>query len=159
QVNGSGKRCGWPARARVARDLGHAAVCSWAQRRQPRNPQEVVGARRQVRVQAGALEANEAALSQAADALQPAEDLLDALAGSLAHPVTRVPGRAAIEPRRDPPLDPRDVRADAALAQRRDERLRVIALVGTERLRPAAFPRLALEQLDRGGRLALPRIA
>src|SRR6266704_6283624 len=71
-----------------------------------RHAQQVVRGPNHIGRKLGLHDSDEAALSQSADRLHPAEDLLDALALSLADRVALVPRGPAIEPRRPATLDP-----------------------------------------------------
>src|SRR5213594_4645433 len=88
-------------------------------------------------------------LAHQADGLEPAEDLLDALAAALAHAVAGMPRGATVD--RAGPIGRvlRHVRGHAQQPDRGDEIPRVIALVGPERY---ALPALSLPKQGQGRR-------
>src|SRR5690606_19303723 len=95
----------------------------------------------------GASNADHSALPHPAYCLEPAKDLLDALAGALARPIAGMPRGAGVQSRRHAPLDPGDVRPDPVLAKVLNERLAVITLVCTQRLGMDALPAQPRQQL------------
>src|SRR5512132_1841498 len=114
---------------------GRSCVCP----RQFRHADQVVGGKGEGEGHADPSEPAEFGLPQAADRLQPAKDLLDALALFLAERVAGMASGAAVD--RRAALGGRrlvsilcDVRGDAEFAQLHDEVVGVVALVGTERL-------------------------
>jgi hypothetical protein len=89
--------------------------------------------------------------TEVADRLDPAEDLLDPLAHSLADCVARPIGGAQVERRAArPSLILRHVGSDIERAATRHERRRVVALVASNRdpARPAKLLRLTAECLQ-----------
>src|SRR5882672_9325272 len=131
---------------------------SGRQRRQARHAQEVVGARCEVGVELRAIEAHEATLSHAGNGLEPAEDLLDALAMTLTDPVTRMACRPSIETRRASALDAGNVRADLVLAQIANQSPAAVAFVGAEGERANALAALSAQQRHRRHGLRPSRI-
>src|SRR3974377_1637224 len=129
------------------------------ERSQTTEAQQVVGRAYEVGMQLHSGNAAKARAAQATPALHPAEDLLDPLALSLAHPVAVMTRCASVQPGGVAALDLCDVWANATPAKKTHKRLAVITLVGTEAGRLQALFGLALEQLCRRGRLGLQRRA
>src|SRR5882672_5816069 len=140
------------------RDRTILSLRSGRQRHQARHAQEVVGARCEVGVELRALEAHEATLSHAGDGLEPAEDLLDALAMTLTDPVTRMSCGSSIETRRASTLDAGNVRADLVLAQIANQSPAAVAFVGAEGERANALAALSAQQRHRRQGLRPSRI-
>lgn len=128
-------------------------------RYQPRHSEQVVGAGRKIGLYLGAGNADYPALPHPADGLEPAKDLLDALAGALAHPIAGMPRGTSVQSRRHPPIDPGDVRPDPVLAKVLNEPLAVITLVRNQRLGVDALPAQPSQQLLGDLRLARARVA
>ena len=111
--------------------------------------QQVVGGPGEVRLQLYAGGSDEACLAKTAIGLQLAEDLLDPFALSLADPVTLMARRAIVQSRRAPAFNPRNVRADASIAQSLDEGAAVIALVTAQALRTHTLATLSVQKRRR----------
>src|SRR5439155_17146373 len=142
--------CSFMADARSFPSLRAYLSC---RRLQLRHAQKVVRRADQVRGELGLRDPDEAALSEPAHRLHPAEDLLDALALSLADRVALMSGRSAIQSRCATALNRSDVRCDSPLPEQRHEGLVVVALVGAERLHPLARSPAAIEHRRSGLRL------
>lgn len=97
------------------------------------HPNQVVDAQGQREVPSDLFLTDVTELAEDADGLEPAEDFLDALAGSLADVVARVPGGPAVDGRRAVALSAGNVRGHLQAAQRLHEGLDVVALVGPQR--------------------------
>ena len=111
------------------------------------DPQQVVSGADQVGGETGSLDAPIARAPEVADRLDPAEDLFDPLAHSLAHRVSRPIGGAMVECRASgPPLVLRYMGSDIERAAVRHESRRVVALVAGHR--DPARPANLLEHLQ-----------
>src|SRR6266568_2376422 len=127
------------------------------ERREPTQPQQVVGGPDEQRVQLGPRTAYEPTLAQTADRLRPAPDFLDQLPPALAQGIAAVAGGPAIEPRSPTAGEERNVGANPAGPDLRNEAPCVIAAIGRERLGADAFAGLAPEQRERPVALGSPR--
>src|SRR6266702_7412627 len=97
------------------------------ERREPPQPQQVVGGPDEQRVQLGPRTAYEPTLAQTADRLRPAPDFLDQLPPALTQHVAAMAGGPAIQPWGAAAGEQRDVRADSSGADLLNEAPRVIA--------------------------------
>src|SRR5512138_731714 len=122
-----GPRVAWCSR------LSRAAVCSCGLRRQGAYPNEVVHGQPEDKHPADACDAAMAHFAQQADLLEPAENLFDALALPLAHPIAVVARGAAIDRTRTLRGVLRHVRGHGEPAQAVHEIPRVIAFVRPQR--------------------------
>src|ERR1019366_5547678 len=130
--------------SRVVTGLAVASAARWrldsSAGTELRDPQQVVGGADQVGGETGPLEASIARAAEVPDRLDPAEDLLDPLAHSLANCVSRPTGGAMVEHRApQPPFIARHVWSDIERAAACHERRGVVALVAGHRdpARPA----------------------
>src|SRR5438046_9410906 len=132
----SGGPAGDPRGVRLPADLrssGPVRYPSYRLGREVSNPNEVVDGQGKGKHPVHAAGPAMTGLSHQADGLEPAEDLLDALPPTLAHPIAAMAG--------GPPIDRAgalgrvlgDVRRDAEQPNRLDEIPRVVALVSPER--------------------------
>src|SRR5216117_2149101 len=132
----SGGPAGDPRGVRLPADLrssGPVRSPSYRLGREVSNPNEVVDGQGKGKHPVHAAGPAMTGLSHQADGLEPAEDLLDALPPTLAHPIAAMAG--------GPPIDRAgalgrvlgDVRRDAEQPNRLDEIPRVVALVSPER--------------------------
>ena len=135
-----------PTRLGVARCALAAASfvpsCRWRPRPQATDAQQIVGRADEVGGMLRARHAAESRLAQAADRLQPPKDLFHPLADSLTERIAHVPRRPAIQARRAPAGDLREVRPNPAPPQAADKLCGVVALVGPEGARPNPPARL-----------------
>jgi hypothetical protein len=96
-----------------------------------RDPEEVVGRADQMGGKPGPLQAAIAGAAEAADRLEPAEDLLDPLAHELTDSISRPADGAQVEGRTTwPPLILRHVRRDVERPAARNELGSIVTLVG-----------------------------
>ena len=121
--------------------------CRWSQ---STHAQQVVSGGNDVGVQAHARQSASHRAAQPAVGLHPAEDLLDTLSFSLADRVAGVARGACVEPRGLAAFDLGDMGRDVLRSQMRDEGLRVIALVGSQRLRSKALSTLISANVNSG---------
>ena len=114
-------------------------------RHQPSQSSDVVGRGREPELPGGVRQPAVAQLAEQAVGLHPAERLLHLFALALAHPVTGVTRRSAVNP---PPRAPRrHMRRDSQLAAGRDKRIHIVALIRPHRA--MRTPRLAGQQRQR----------
>jgi hypothetical protein len=131
---------------RKARPLPARCAVSCRRCLQTRHSEQVIRGADDVGGKLGLRQTHEAALTQAANRLHPAEDLLHPFALTLADGVALVACRARVKSRRAATLHPGDVGRDLASSEQRDEGLGVIALVGAERAHVLASVTSAVDQ-------------
>src|SRR5436190_22647973 len=137
-----------PRRARAeTSETSAPRSCRW--RGEVTDANEVVGGEGEGEHPVHAADPGMPRLTHQSDRLEPAEDLLHALAPLLADRVARMPSGATVDRAGAMAGVLRDMRGHSEQAHRRDEIARVIALVGSER--DASAPIERPQQVQRRG--------